>query len=468
VGKKKNIVLENLLVTGYAAEGKSLAKHEGKVIFMENAVPGDIVTVRLIKNKKDWAEAQVLQITGFSAERITPFCKHFGICGGCQWQMLPYEKQLEYKQDQVLQSFRRIGKLELPEIRPIMGSEKTTRYRNKLEYTFSNRRYLLREELADLQISAVQDAAGFHARGIFDKIVDVDTCYLQDEPTNLIRKEVKRWGIENGVSFYDIQRHEGFLRNVQVRLCRTGELMVNVVLGYDDEVLRNALLGRLRDQFPSITTLLYTINKKWNDSLNDLQPIAFFGKGYVVEKLERFEFKIGPKSFFQTNTAQAERLYQTVRNFAALKGTETVYDLYCGTGSIGIFLSDQVKKLVGIELIPEAIADARENALLNQVSHAAFFTGDVTSICNDAFFEMQGRPDLIISDPPRAGMSDKLVAKLLEIAAEKIIYVSCNPATQARDLNLLSEKYQISAVQPVDMFPHTLHIENVTALFLKH
>ena len=468
MGKKKNIVLENLLVTGYAAEGKSLAKHEGKVIFMENAVPGDIVTVRLIKNKKDWAEAQVLRITGFSAERITPFCKHFGICGGCQWQMLPYEKQLEYKQDQVLQSFRRIGKLELPEIRPIMGSEKTTRYRNKLEYTFSNRRYLLREELADLQISAVQDAAGFHARGIFDKIVDVDTCYLQDEPTNLIRKEVKRWGIEKGVTFYDIQRHEGFLRNVQVRLCRSGELMVNIVLGYDDEELRNALLGRLRDQFPAITTLLYTINKKWNDSLNDLQPVAFFGKGYAVEKLERFEFKVGPKSFFQTNTAQAERLYQTVRDFAELKGTETVYDLYCGTGSIGIFLSDQVKKLVGIELIPEAIADAKENALLNQVSHAAFFAGDVTAICDDAFFETHGRPDLIISDPPRAGMSDKLVAKLLEIAAEKIIYVSCNPATQARDLNLLSEKYRISAVQPVDMFPHTLHIENVTALFLKH
>jgi len=460
--------LENLVVTGYAAEGKCLAKHDGKVIFMENAVPGDIVTVRLIKNKKDWAEAQVIRITGYSAERIPPFCKHFGICGGCQWQMLPYEKQLEYKQDQVLQSLKRIGKLELPEIRPILGSERTRLYRNKLEYTFSNRRYLLREELADPQISAIQDAAGFHARGIFDKVVDVDTCYLQDEPTNGIRKEIKQWAVERGVSFYDIQRHEGFLRNVQIRLCRTGDLMVNVVFGYADEPLQTVLLRRLRDQFPSITTLLYTINPKWNDSLNGLEPVVFHGEGYVIEKLERFSFKIGPKSFFQTNTAQAERLYQVVRTFAALQGTETVYDLYCGTGSIGIFLSDQTKKLVGIELIPEAIADAKENALLNEVHHAAFFAGDVTTVCDDAFFKTHGRPDLIISDPPRAGMSDKLVAKLLEIAAEKIVYVSCNPATQARDLHLLSEKYQISAVQPVDMFPHTLHIENVVALFLKH
>jgi 23S rRNA (uracil1939-C5)-methyltransferase len=468
VGKRKNIVLENLLVTGYAAGGKCLAKHEGKVIFMENAVPGDIVTVRLIKNKKDWAEAHVIRFVSFSSERIEPFCKHFGVCGGCQWQMLPYEKQLEYKHDQVLQSLKRIGKLDLPEILPILGSERTTLYRNKLEYTFSNHRYLLKEELADPQISNLQNAAGFHARGIFDKVVDVETCYLQDEPTNAIRLEVKQWAIANKVSFYDIQRHEGFLRNLQIRLCRTGEIMVNIVFGYRDEPLQNALLKHLQNEFPEITTLLYTINPKWNDSLNDLQPIVYSGNGYVIEKLEKFLFKIGPKSFFQTNTAQAERLYQTVRSFAALTGTETVYDLYCGTGSIGIFLSEGAKKVIGIELIPEAIEDAKENALLNQIHHAAFFAGDVTEICDDTFFESHGRPDLIVSDPPRAGMSEKLIAKLLEIAAEKIIYVSCNPATQARDLNLLSEKYQISAVQPVDMFPHTLHIENVTALFLKH
>jgi 23S rRNA (uracil1939-C5)-methyltransferase len=468
VGKKKNIVIDDLLVTGYAAEGKCLAKHEGKVIFMENAVPGDIVSVRLIKNRKDWAEGQIIRITGFSSERIKPFCPHFGVCGGCQWQMLPYEKQLEYKQDQVLQSLKRIGKLELPEIRPILGAANTIRYRNKLEYTFSNRRYLLREELANPEISTMQNAAGFHARGIFDKVVDVDTCFLQDEPTNEIRNEIKRWAIENGVSFYDILRHEGFLRNVQVRLCRSGEIMVNVVFGYKDEPIQNALLSHVQVQFPSITTLLYTINPKWNDSLNDLQPIPFYGKGWVIEKLEHYLFKIGPKSFFQTNTVQAERLYQVVREFASLTGTETIYDLYCGTGSIGIFLSGQAKKIIGIELIPEAIADAKENALLNQVHHAAFFTGDVTSICDNSFFETHGRPDLIISDPPRAGMSEKLISKLLEIAAERIIYVSCNPATQARDLHLLSEKYLISAVQPVDMFPHTLHIENVTVLFLKH
>ena len=468
MGKKKNIVLENLLVTGYAAEGKCLAKHEGKVIFMENAVPGDIVTVRLTKNKKDWAEGQVLRISELSAERIQPFCKHFGICGGCQWQMLPYEKQLLYKQDQVLQSLRRIGKLELPEIAPIIGSGKTTCYRNKLEYTYSNHRYLLKEELADEQISSLQDAAGFHARGIFDKVVDVDTCHLQEEPTNFIRKEIKRWAIEHHVSFYDIKRHEGLLRNVQIRLCRTGEIMVNVVFGYLDAQILNALLQHIQTLFPVITTLLYTINPKWNDSLNDLHPVTFSGKGYVIEKLERFAFKVGPKSFFQTNTAQAEILYQTVRRLAELKGSETVYDLYCGTGSIGIFLSDQLAKLVGIELIPDAIEDAKENAALNKVGHASFVAGDVTEICTNAFFETHGRPDLIISDPPRAGMSDRLVSKLLEIGAEKIIYVSCNPATQARDLNLLSEKYQISAVQPLDMFPHTLHIENVTSLFLKH
>ncbi|HEX3768264.1 MAG TPA: 23S rRNA (uracil(1939)-C(5))-methyltransferase RlmD, partial [Puia sp.] len=383
MGKRKNIVLENLLVTGYAAGGKCLAKHEGKVIFMENAVPGDIVTVRLIKNKKDWAEAQIIRIISFSSERIAPFCKHFGICGGCQWQMLPYEKQLEYKHDQVLQSLKRIGKLELPEILPILGSDRTTHYRNKLEYTFSNHRYLLKEELADPQISNLQNAAGFHARGIFDKVVDVETCYLQEEPTNAIRMATKRWAIENKVSFYDIQRHEGFLRNMQIRICRTGEIMVNIIFGYRDEPLQNDLLKYVQNQFPEITTLLYTINPKWNDSLNDLEPIVYSGKGYVIEKLEKLIFKIGPKSFFQTNTAQAERLYQIVRSMATLNGTEIIYDLYCGTGSIGIFLSDEAKKVIGIELIPEAIADAKENALLNQIHHAAFFAGDVTEICDD-------------------------------------------------------------------------------------
>jgi len=468
VRKKKNIVLEDLIVTGYAAEGKSIARHEGKVIFMENAVPGDRVTVRITKDKKDWAEGRILEIKSYSPERIDPFCSHFGVCGGCQWQMLPYEKQLEYKQDQVVQSLRRIGKLDLPAINHIMGAEITRFYRNKLEYTFSNRRYLLPRELGDPEISSLQNAAGFHARGIFDKIVDVDVCHLQQEPTNRIRKEIKSWGLEKGVSFYDIQQHEGFLRNLMLRICRTGEIMVNLVFGHRDESLQSDILQRLKDRFPEITTLLYTINTKKNDSIFDLSPVVFHGRGYVIEKLEDFSFKIGPKSFFQTNTSQGERLYQVVRNMAGLKGDETVYDLYCGTGSIGIFLSNRLKKLVGIELIPEAVADADENARLNGVGHARFFTGDATLLCNDSFFNVHGRPDLIVTDPPRAGMTDKLVSTLLGIAAEKIIYVSCNPATQARDLAMLSEKYHISAVQPVDMFPHTLHIENVTALFLKH
>jgi len=468
VRKKKNIVLEDLIVTGYAAEGKSIARHEGKVIFMENAVPGDRVTVRITKDKKDWAEGRILEIKSYSPERIDPFCSHFGVCGGCQWQMLPYEKQLEYKQDQVVQSLRRIGKLDLPAISPILGADITRFYRNKLEYTFSNRRYLLPRELGDPEISSLQNAAGFHARGIFDKIVDVDVCHLQQEPTNRIRKEIKSWGLEKGVSFYDIQQHEGFLRNLMLRICRTGEIMVNLVFGHRDESLQSDILQRLKDRFPEITTLLYTINTKKNDSIFDLSPVVFHGRGYVIEKLEDFSFKIGPKSFFQTNTSQCERLYQVVRNMAGLKGDETVYDLYCGTGSIGIFLSNRLKKLVGIELIPEAVADADENARLNGVGHARFFTGDATLLCNDSFFNVHGRPDLIVTDPPRAGMTDKLVSTLLGIAAEKIIYVSCNPATQARDLAMLSEKYHISAVQPVDMFPHTLHIENVTALFLKH
>ncbi|HVY75505.1 MAG TPA: 23S rRNA (uracil(1939)-C(5))-methyltransferase RlmD [Puia sp.] len=466
--KKKNIVLEKLRITGYAAEGKSLARHDGKVIFVEQAVPGDVVTVRLTKDKKDWAEGQVISFDEYASDRVKPFCPHFGICGGCQWQMLPYEKQLQYKQDQVLQSLTRIGKLDLPELMPIIGARRTTGYRNKLEYTFSNRRYLLRSELSNPDISAMQDAAGFHARGIFDKVVDVDRCFLQEEPTNFIRKAVKQWGIEQRVPFYDINRHQGFLRTMQVRLCRTGELMVNIVLGYFDEQLVNGLMDYMLKSFPQITTLLYTINTKQNDSLTGLEPVTYHGKGYVIEKLERFAFKIGPKSFFQTNTEQAERLYQVTREFAELSGNETLYDLYCGTGSIGLFMSDRAKRIIGVELIPEAIADAKENAALNGVGHAEFLAGDVTDICDDAFFETYGRPDVVVTDPPRAGMTEKLVNKLLDIAAKKMVYVSCNPATQARDLQRLSEKYEVTAIQPVDMFPHTHHIENIARLLLKH
>ena len=309
--------------------------------------------------------------------------------------------------------------------------------------------------------------AGYHAKGFFDKVVDIQTCYLQEEPTNSLRKAVKEFAIANQFSFYDIRKHEGFMRNLQIRLCRTGELMVNVVFGYDDEKKRTALLEHLQGMFPSITTLLYTINTKWNDSMHDLSPQVFFGKGYIIEMLEDFQFKIGPKSFFQTNTDQAEKLYQVTRSFAELTGKEVVYDLYCGTGSIGIFVSNHARKIIGVETIAEAVQDARENAALNHVGHASFFAGDVIDVCRDEFFERNGVPDVIITDPPRSGMHEKLLRKILEMAAPVVVYVSCNPATQARDLNILDERYLVAAIQPVDMFPHTHHIENIVQLRLR-
>lgn len=451
----------------YAAEGKSLGKVDGKVIFVENVVPGDIVDVKLTRNKKDWAEGIPLKIKGFSPDRVEPFCEHFGVCGGCQWQMLPYEKQLEYKTKQVTETLRRIGKVQLPPMQSIMGAEQTKFYRNKLEYTFSNKRFLLKEELRDPEKSPLQSVAGYHARGIFDKVVDINKCWLQEEPTNQIRIAVKEFAISNGYSFYDIREHHGFMRTMQVRICTTGEIMVNVVLGHEDEDKRKRLLDHLINKFPSITTLLYTINTKRNDSMHDLQPVAYSGNGYIIEKLEDFSFKIGPKSFFQTNTRQAERLYQVTREFAELSGEETVYDLYCGTGSIGIFMSKLAKRIIGVEVIEAAVNDAKENAALNKIQHAQFYTGDVVEICDDQFFDDHGRPDVIITDPPRAGMHEKLVRKILDMAAPIVVYVSCNPATQARDLSILSEKYEITRIQPVDMFPHTLHIENIVQLKLK-
>lgn len=465
--KNKNILLENVLVEDYAAEGKSLARVDGKVIFIEDAVPGDVVNLRLGKNKKDWAEGRPVRFQSFSSDRVQPFCSHFGVCGGCQWQMLPYEKQLQYKQKQVFDNLTRIGKLDLPPFEPIAGAYPQTRYRNKLEYTFSNKRYLLPHELNDENVSPQMNVAGYHAKGLFDKVVDIVECHLQHEPTNEIRLAVKEFGLANGYSFYDIREHRGFLRTMQVRLCRSGELMVNMVFGEDRAEERTALLEHLSERFPTITTLLYTINTKKNDSLFDLQPVVYKGKGYVVETLENYSFKIGPKSFFQTNTYQAETLYTIAREYAELTGRETVYDLYCGTGSIGIFVSAAAKQVIGVEMVKEAVDDAGENAALNGITHTKFFTGDVTEICDDDFFSTHGKPDVIITDPPRAGMSEGLTRKILEMAAPLVVYVSCNPATQARDLNLLKEKYKVTRVRPVDMFPHTHHIENVVQLKLK-
>lgn len=476
--KKKQITLEKLLVEDYAAEGKSLARLEGKVIFIEQAVPGDLVDVQLTKNKKDWAEGRAVHFHAYSPDRVLPFCSHFGVCGGCQWQMLPYEKQLQFKQQQVADSLQRIGKVDLPAMLPIIGAPETRFYRNKLEYTFGNREFLpstefnrVREQLAAEGMPAVpgsRGVAGFHARGMFDKIVDIKTCYLQAEPTNAVRLAVKAYALEHHYSFYDIRLHTGLMRTMQVRLCTTGEWMVNIVFGEDDPPKIKALLDHVLQQFPTITTLLYTINTKWNDSLNNLDPVTYYGKGFVIEKLEDFQFKIGPTSFFQTNSRQGERLYQVTREFAGLTGKETVYDLYCGTGSIGIFVSRYAKKIIGVEMVEAAVEDARENAALNGLeSSSEFYAGDVIDICDHDFFAAHGQPDVIITDPPRAGMHEKLVRKILEIGAPTVVYVSCNPATQARDLNILDEKYAVAKIQPVDMFPHTLHIENVVQLVLK-
>jgi 23S rRNA (uracil1939-C5)-methyltransferase len=466
--RRKKVVLHNVVMENYAAEGKSLARVEGKVIFVENTIPGDVADVLLQKNKKDWAEGIALHFQKYSDLRIKPFCQHFGVCGGCQWQMLPYHLQLQYKQQQVTDNLKRIGKVELPEIMPIIGAEQTTRYRNKMEYTFSNKRFLLAEELHNPLISPDENVAGFHARGYFDKVVPIIECHLQNEPTNFLRLALSEYAKRHNISHYDIRNHTGYLRNLLVRIAETGEIMVNIVVGYEDNELLLPMLAFIQNKFPEVTTLLYTVNTKKNDSLFDLEPQVFSGKGYIIERLEDFKFKISPKSFFQTNTRQGEKLYRVAREFAELNGAQTVYDLYCGTGSIGIFVSRLAKKIVGVEMVEEAIADATENAAINHLENAAFFAGDVTQICNNNFFDLHGRPDVIITDPPRAGMHEKLVKKLLEIAAPVIVYVSCNPATQARDLALLDEKYRVAKVQPVDMFPHTLHIENVVQLKIRN
>jgi len=437
---------------------------------MQGAVPGDVVDIRLTKNKKDWAEGVVTDFKKYAAERTEPFCSHFGICGGCQWQMLPYKEQLKYKEQQVLDQLQRIAKIPLPSILPILGCDETVQYRNKLEYTFATRPFIAPELFQGMKLRGEfpesAGVGGFHAKGMFDKIVEIDICHLQAAPTNEIRKAIVNFCLLHKIPFYDIKKQEGWLRNMQIRVATTGEVMVNIIVGFENKDWLDALLQFIQNSFPAITTLLYTINEKRNDSITGLEPIAFSGKGFIYEKLENFIFKIGPKSFFQTNTKQAEKLYGVVRDFAGLQGHEIIYDLYCGTGSIGLFLSKMAQKIIGVELIEEAVQDAVENARLNEIGHANFIQGDVLEICTDTFFEMYGKPDVLITDPPRAGMHAKLVEKILEIAAPKIVYVSCNPATQARDLALLSEKYRVEKMQPVDMFPHTHHIENVVSMTL--
>ncbi len=469
--RNKKFVIEDLPVTDYAAEGKAIGRLDGKVIFVEAAVPGDVADVVITKNKKDWAQGKVIRFKEYSKDRVEPFCMHFGICGGCKWQMLPYQKQLVYKQQEVEENLKRFSKVELPEIFPIIGADETVYYRNKLEFTFSNKEYILPQDFEKIsqepqKVTANGGALGYHVAGIFDKIIDIQECYLMDEVNNVIRNTIRFFAIKNNLSYYDIKKHTGWLRNIVIRYSSAGELMVNFVVGYEDKPSLKKIADHLLQQVPSINTLLYTINVKWNDSIIDLEPQLYYGSGFIVEQLGDFRFKISPKSFFQTNTKQAEKLYNVVMNFARLTGNEIVYDLYCGTGSIGIFLSRGAKKIIGVEVNQQAIDDANENALYNKTAHANFFAGDVISICDDEFFAFHGRPDVIITDPPRAGMHEKLVLKLLDIAASKIVYVSCNVATQARDISLLSEKYKVEKIQPVDMFPHTHHIECVCLLVL--
>ncbi|WP_345076579.1 23S rRNA (uracil(1939)-C(5))-methyltransferase RlmD [Nemorincola caseinilytica] len=468
--KKKSAPLQGITIEAYAAEGKSIARLEdGKVLFVDNAIPGDVIDAVIIKDKKSWAQARTTRLVQPSPQRIEAFCAHFGVCGGCKWQMLPYSQQLVYKQQQVVDQLSRIGNVELPAIEPIIGSAQDRYYRNKLEFTFSIARYRTFEEIEARSEKFEQEPAlGFHAPGLFDKVVEIHQCYLQPEPTDTLLTVLRNYTKERNLPYYDFRAQYGWLRNVIIRVATTGEVLVNLVMHHEDKEEREALLQHMKDNIPGITSLHYTLNGKMNDTIHDQDVICWYGKNHIVEKLENYSFKISPKSFFQTNTRQAEALYRVAREFAGLTGTETLYDLYCGTGSIGIFCSAGAKKVIGIEVVADAVKDAYENAAMNGLSHCQFYAGDVEKICTDAFFAEHGRPDVIITDPPRAGMTEKLVQQLLKMRAPRVVYVSCNPATQARDLQLLDEAYRIVRLQPVDMFPHTHHIENVALLELRN
>lgn len=462
-------MLEAVLIEKYAAEGKSIARLEdGKTLFVEGAVPGDVARVFVHKKKKSYAEGKAMDIVTPSPDRVTPFCEHFGVCGGCKWQMLPYAKQLEYKHQQVVDQLTRIGHVALPEILPILGSEKTEFYRNKLEFTFSERSYLTREEIEAAGDGEIvhKPALGFHAPGMFDKVVDINKCFLQDEPTNLIKNNIRTLAFENNWEFYDYKEQRGWLRNMIIRVATTGEILVNLVVKEERPELF-IILDKILEWVPNVTSLNYTINDKMNDSIYDLDVVCYAGMPYIHENLGQYKFKISPKSFFQTNTKQAEVLYSVTKEFAGLTGEEVLYDLYCGTGSIGIFCSEGAKSLIGIEVVEDAIADAKLNAAMNNLNNCKFYAGDVAKIATDEFFAKHGKPDVIITDPPRAGMSEKLIQQLLKMRAPRVVYVSCNVATQARDLALLDEAYKVIKIQPVDMFPHTHHIENVVLLELK-
>jgi len=471
--RKQGRVLGGIALTDYVSGGRSLARVDGKVVFVEGAVPGDVVDVLLTKSRTDWSEGRAIRFHQLSQEREAPFCRHFGSCGGCQWQMLPYARQLSWKEKEVGEQLRRIGRVEIPDLLPILGAATTRGYRNKLEYTFSNRRYLTEAEMhaaggwEEQQAWKERPALGYHAPRQFDKVLDIGQCHLQAEPSNAIREWFRAYALQEGLSFYDIRAQTGLLRNLVLRSTRGGEWMVNLVTGPREQEDVARMLSAFLEAFPATTSLYHTVNPKRNDSLYDLAPILFAGRPYITETLGDLYFRIGPISFFQTNPEQAERLYGVVRSFAGLTGRETVYDLYCGTGSIGLFLHAGAQRVVGVEAVAAAVEDARANAVLNGIAHASFHAGDVTDLCTEAFFSAQGRPDVVVTDPPRAGMHARLVETILSVQAPRLIYVSCNPATQARDLQALDIAYRVTAVQPVDMFPHTHHIENVVQLQLR-
>lgn len=464
---RKKKVLKNVTLSGFAHKGRSVGRdEEGRVCFVERTVPGDVVDVIVTKKKGGFMEGFPQVFHKYSADRIEGFCSHFGVCGGCKYQNLAYETQLHHKEQVVKDAIERIGKVESTVFHPIVPSLETQFYRNKLEFTFANKRWLTNEEIAD-GTSNEADVLGFHRPRAFDKIINIDKCYLQADPCNGIRNAAREIGMEQGLVFFDIRKNEGYLRNIIIRVTTLGEVMVIVVVHTGEEEKRTAYLDELLRRFPSITSLHYCVNPKVNDFILDLDILTYHGKGYIEESLGDIRYKIGPKSFFQTNTRQAIRLFDLVVEFAGFTGAENVYDLYTGIGSIALYIAQKVKQVVGVEEIAAAIDDARINMEYNNIDNAVFYAGDVKDIVTAEFAEKHGQPDIVITDPPRAGMHKKVVQTLLELAAPKIVYVSCNPATQARDLNLLSEKYDLIKVQPVDMFPHTPHIESIALLSLK-
>ena len=466
--KKKELpLLENVPIIDVAAEGKAVAKVNDLVIFVPYAVPGDIVDLQIRRKKNKYAEAEVVKFHQLSSNRAVPFCQHFGICGGCKWQILPYKEQLKHKQKQVEDNLKRIGKIELPPISPILGSIKTVFYRNKLEFTFSNKRWLTAEEIKQNVVYDQMNAVGFHIPGAFDKVLAIEKCWLQDDISNQIRNAIRDYAYTHNYSFINLRTHEGLLRNLIIRTSSTGKLMVilvcNVVNNEDSKQLLQ-LLQYVSEAFPQITSLLYIINNKCNDTIGDLDVHVYKGTDYIFEEMEGLRFKIGPKSFYQTNSEQAYVLYQVARKYAKLTGHELVYDLYTGTGTIANFVARQAKMVIGIEYVPEAIEDAKINASINNITNTRFYAGDMKDILTEEFINQNGKPNVIITDPPRAGMHPDVVNVILLAEPQRIVYVSCNPATQARDLQLLDVKYKVTAVQPVDMFPHTHHVENVVLL----